>query len=276
MVIKRCLSVQHSCQVTPQLEMLLIDRLTDAVFCVKVKSNAKFLYVNDAACCLVGYSREELLCMSIENLNLEFLSQVWSQQWETLTQQGYLDFESLYQTQDGQKLPVRITITYKEGEEYAYILICDRFQRGVAYRHKGQSPQTPKPVLAKTAKLANPQGIFPNDPQLSQVFQFIESNYDQSISLSDVAVAVGYCPAYLTDLVRRQTGKTVNDWIVERRMVAARTLLLETNHCVSQIAQSTGYQHEGHFFRQFRQHHGTTPQAWRKEQRHVAKENCNN
>lgn len=109
--------------------------------------------------------------------------------------------------------------------------------------------------------------IFSENPKLSPVFQFIEANYHQPISLSDVAIAVGYCGAYLTDLVRRNTGYTVNDWIVERRMAAARALLIETNQCVSEIAQTVGYQHEGYFFRQFRQHHGISPQAWRKAQR---------
>ncbi|BAZ10607.1 AraC family transcriptional regulator [Calothrix sp. NIES-4071] len=108
---------------------------------------------------------------------------------------------------------------------------------------------------------------FASDALLNQVFEFINNNYHQAITLCDVALAVGYSGAYLTDLVRRQTGKTVNHWILERRMIAARALLLETNQSANQIALAVGYQHEGHFFRQFRQHHGTTPQAWRKTQR---------
>ncbi|MEH1910898.1 MAG: helix-turn-helix domain-containing protein [Nostoc sp.] len=119
----------------------------------------------------------------------------------------------------------------------------------------------------ETMKLQNLQSIFPSDFHLTQVFEYIEANYHQPISLQDVAVAVGYCPAYLTDLVHRQTGQTVNHWIIKRRMVAARSLLLEGNLCVNQIAEAIGYQHEGHFFRQFRQYHQTTPQAWRKAQR---------
>lgn len=123
-------------------------------------------------------------------------------------------------------------------------------------------------ILADAAKLPDdPLSIFSDNPQLSQVFQFIEANYNQPISLSNVAIAVGYSPAYLTDLVRRSTGHTVNDWIALRRMIAARALLAETNESISQIAQAVGYQHEGYFFRQFRQHHGITPQMWRKIQR---------
>lgn len=48
---------------------------------------------------------------------------------------------------------------------------------------------------------------------------------------------------------------------------AARSLLLKGDLCVNKIAEAVGYQHEGHFFRQFRQYHQTTPQAWRKAQR---------
>jgi len=99
------------------------------------------------------------------------------------------------------------------------------------------------------------------DPQLSKVFDFIEANYHQSLTLSDVAVAVGYSPSYLTNLVRRQTGQTVQTWIIERRMAAARSLLLETDERVDEIAAKVGYQCMVHFFRQFRRDHGTTPQG---------------
>jgi AraC-like DNA-binding protein len=128
-------------------------------------------------------------------------------------------------------------------------------------------PVLESPLVDVVKPLNDPVPIFPADSLLDKVFRFIEANYNQPISLSDVAIAVGYCAAYLTDLVRRNTGHTVNDWIAERRMVAARALLLETDQCVSQIAQTVGYQHEGYFFRQFRKHHGITPQVFRKTQR---------
>jgi YesN/AraC family two-component response regulator len=121
-------------------------------------------------------------------------------------------------------------------------------------------------TIADNRKPTNLEFIFPSDPLLSEVFSFIENNYDQQITLSDVAVAVGYSSTYLTNLVRRHTGQTVQNWIIERRMAAARTLLLETDETIELIATKVGYQSVAHFFRQFRQHHQTSPQAWRKEQ----------
>jgi AraC-like DNA-binding protein len=108
--------------------------------------------------------------------------------------------------------------------------------------------------------------IFPNHPQLTNVFQFIEQNYQEPINLEDVAQAVGYSPAYLTDLVRRQTGKSVCRWITERRMVETCRLLRQTEHTVESIAEIVGYRNLGSFFRQFRQRFGETPQAWRNAQ----------
>ncbi len=99
---------------------------------------------------------------------------------------------------------------------------------------------------------------------LSRVFNFIETNYQQSISLREVAEAVGRSPAYLTDLVRRETGKTVLSWIIEHRMAEARRLLLETEQSVEQIAEAAGYFDRRHFSRQFLRFHNATPHAWRK------------
>ncbi|WP_292826655.1 response regulator [Nostoc sp. JL33] len=107
--------------------------------------------------------------------------------------------------------------------------------------------------------------IFPCIPQLKEVFDFIEAHYHEGITLCDVAIAVGYSPAYLTNRVARQTGQTVNCWIVKRRMAGARFLLQNNNQTVEKIAKTLGYQDVSHFSRQFRQHHGLPPQAWRKE-----------
>lgn len=103
-------------------------------------------------------------------------------------------------------------------------------------------------------------------PLLKQVFRFIESHYRQQIGLSEVAKSVERSPAYLTDLVRRETGRTVVSWIIDRRMAEGRRLLLETHETVQKISEILGYLDSGHFIRQFRQCHGTTPQAWRESQ----------
>lgn len=126
-------------------------------------------------------------------------------------------------------------------------------------------------LLIDLARIAMPQpeNYSPQyRPLLKQVFRFIDAHYREQIGLSEVAKSVGRSPAYLTDLVRRETGRTVVSWIIDRRMAEARCLLLETDHTIQKIAETLGYLDSGHFIRQFRQCHGTTPQTWRASQGH--------
>lgn len=110
---------------------------------------------------------------------------------------------------------------------------------------------------------------FPSVPQLKEVFDYIEAHYQEGITLCDVAQAVGYSSAYLTNRVAKKTGDTVNTWIVKRRMAAARYLLQNSDQSIEQIATSLGYQNACHFSRQFRQHNEIPPQSWRKKHQFI-------
>ena len=119
---------------------------------------------------------------------------------------------------------------------------------------------------AKSENSNSHEWIFPSNPRLYKVFEFIESNYCRNIKLKEVAQAMGYSSSYLTNLVRRITGKTVNDWIIQRRMTQARYLLSETKYSIEEIGFKIGYQNINHFYHQFRAQHKTTPKAWRETQ----------
>lgn len=125
-------------------------------------------------------------------------------------------------------------------------------------------------LLIEAGRLAEEQagGHLPaQSPLLVQVFACINRRYRQPISLQDVAKAVGRSPAHLTDLVRRQTGRTVQAWILERRLAEARRLLLETDEEIGAIGEAVSYLDSGYFIRQFRKATGLTPLQWRKAQR---------
>lgn len=148
----------------------------------------------------------------------------------------------------------------------------EQFLSAIATRfkqHSGESVCHVSPSSLCAAKCHSKHEFptaFPECTQLANVFQYIEANYHRAITLTDIAQAVGYSPAYLTDLVRRQTGQTVHAWLVTRRMQAARLLLMETQLSVNEIARTTGYSSECNFFRQFRQIHGMSPKVWRQDQ----------
>lgn len=119
-------------------------------------------------------------------------------------------------------------------------------------------------IAIETIKSSASRSIFPSVARLQDVFEFIESNYHRPIKLKEVAQAAGYYSSYLTTLVRRITGKTVNDWIVERRLSEAKSLLIETEDSVEQVALKVGYRNINHFYCQFRDRYQKTPRAWRE------------
>ena len=102
------------------------------------------------------------------------------------------------------------------------------------------------------------------EPLLAAVLDVIEARYPESISLRDVAAAVGLTPGHLTTVVGRRTGRTVQQWITERRMQEARRLLADTDLTIAEIAGRVGYREAGYFVRRFRTAHGVPPAVWRR------------
>ncbi len=103
-----------------------------------------------------------------------------------------------------------------------------------------------------------------SEPLLAEVFDVIEKRYPEPLSLRDVAAAVNISAGHLTSTVRRRTGRTVQEWITERRMVQARRLLAATDLPIGDIARDVGFADPGYFTRTFTKAHGTTPTQWRQ------------
>ncbi|NMG11145.1 PAS domain-containing sensor histidine kinase [Brasilonema sp. UFV-L1] len=158
MVFSNCISNQHNSQVTPQLEenlqlnKFLTTPVANAVFWVK--PNAQFIYVNDAACSLVGYSRSELLLMTMHDINPDFSPQIWAEYWKTIKKQGSLHFEFLDWAKECQSFLVAISVIYIEynGREYGCILIrniskCK--QTSSAFEKTNETPSRVQELLAQ-------------------------------------------------------------------------------------------------------------------------------
>ena len=102
-----------------------------------------------------------------------------------------------------------------------------------------------------------------DEPLLAAVFDVIERRYPEPVSLADIAAELALTGGHLTTVVRRRTGRTVQQWITQRRLQEARVLLSETGLTVAAISRRVGYPDVGYFIKRFRAEHGTTPARWR-------------
>jgi PAS domain S-box-containing protein len=87
-----------------------LDQVGDPIFWVK--PNGRFFYVNDAACQYLGFSREQLLKLSVPDIDPTFSPAVWEQHWEDLTARRTIKLETVHRGQHGQEIPVEITARY--------------------------------------------------------------------------------------------------------------------------------------------------------------------
>lgn len=112
-----------------RLTQFSIDRAGDAA--LWMGPDAHFLYVNDAACRLFGYSRDELLSMTVHDLDPSFPNEAWPEHWMQVKQRGSFSIESRYRTKDGVLLPVELTVNYLKfnGKEFNCAFARDTTER---------------------------------------------------------------------------------------------------------------------------------------------------
>lgn len=104
------------------------------------------------------------------------------------------------------------------------------------------------------------------EPLIADVFAVIDQRIATPLSLRSVARELGLTPGYLTTVVRRRTGRTVGEWIVERRMAQARILLRDTSLSITEVSQRVGISDPGYFGRVFARVHGVSPRHWRAQE----------
>jgi PAS domain S-box-containing protein len=101
-----------------------LNRVHEAAFLVDKES--RFLYVNDEATRLLGYSREELLTMRVADIDPDFPAERLSECWERAANESSRTFESRHKTKDGRIVPVEINCNFFEYTGQAYSISLAR------------------------------------------------------------------------------------------------------------------------------------------------------
>lgn len=96
--------------------------------------------------------------------------------------------------------------------------------------------------------------------------EYFDSKAPQEIGLPTVkyfAEQVFLSPNYFGDLISKQTGKTVTEYIQTKLVDRAKELLLSSPKSMSEIAYSLGFQYPQHMSRMFKRVVGITPNEFR-------------
>ncbi len=88
-------------------------------------------YVNEAACRALGYSREELIGMTISDIDPDFPADVFAENWRDLRQKVSMTFETQHRAKNGHVYPVEINanLVIFDDKEYNCAFASDISER---------------------------------------------------------------------------------------------------------------------------------------------------
>ena len=89
-----------------------LNNVREAAFLID--ENARFTYVNEESCRVLGYTRNELLTIGVADVDPDFPKERWSDHWRELANRHAMTFEGRHKTKDGRILPVEINANYIE------------------------------------------------------------------------------------------------------------------------------------------------------------------
>jgi two-component system, cell cycle sensor histidine kinase and response regulator CckA len=101
-----------------------VDRAIDSIYWMD--AGGRIAYVNDSACRSTGYSRDELLSMTIHDLDPNYPAEIWPRIWEDIVRLGSEQFESMHRRKDGSLFPVELNVSYLSYDQFEYVCVFAR------------------------------------------------------------------------------------------------------------------------------------------------------
>jgi AraC family transcriptional regulator len=105
--------------------------------------------------------------------------------------------------------------------------------------------------------------------QVNRVRAYIDAHLETSIQIRDLAAVARRSTAYFCRAFKATFGETPHAFVVGRRLHRAAELMLTSDDSLSQVALACGFADQAHLCKMFRQRHGQSPAAWRRQRRDV-------
>lgn len=120
-------------------------------------------------------------------------------------------------------------------------------------------------LMRSAVSTQNAKGSSLRDFYIKEAVSFIEQNFQNDISVEDLAAICGLNRSYLGKIFHESMGKSPQAFLISYRMTKATELLKLTDLSIADIGNAVGYPNQLHFSRAFKNVYGISPRQWRYE-----------
>lgn len=96
---------------------------------------------------------------------------------------------------------------------------------------------------------------------VNEIIRYINDHFN-TVSLKDLSDHFAYHPNYISGLLRKETGKTFSEILLEKRMEHALVLMKGTDLSNEEIADIVGYSSTTNYYKAFRRFYGMSPREY--------------
>ncbi|MFH2129595.1 MAG: PAS domain S-box protein [bacterium] len=113
-----------------RLTRFTVENIADATYWIDPETT-RIVDVNEAACRMLGYTREEMLNLSLSDIDPGFSLENWPSTWQRIKQTGKGTISASHRARDGRLIPVDIIANYIEfnGRELDFAVVRDVTER---------------------------------------------------------------------------------------------------------------------------------------------------
>jgi AraC family transcriptional activator of pobA len=100
---------------------------------------------------------------------------------------------------------------------------------------------------------------------LTEFENLVRKNYPTVRTVNDYAHLLHVTPKYLSDALKKESGKTAQQIFQDILMLEAKSLLLQTDMPIGELSHRLGFVDPSYFSKMFKANNGMTPAAFRKK-----------
>lgn len=128
-------------------------------------------------------------------------------------------------------------------------------------------------IVEDYCRLAQTRSMASYSPNVRSMLTYVQFNLAEGISLEAIARQLGVNASYLSSQFNREVGKSLPEYVSEKRIAEAKRLLRGRAQLpIGQIAAAVGFSDVNYFTKVFKKKAGQTPSAYRAAQRALAAE----